>query len=286
MVERTIQAIDGTTLHTRVWSASAPRARVVIVHGFGEHAGRYADIATFLADSGVSVIAYDQRGHGRSGGRRGHIRRWTEYRADLRSVLEVATDGEPIPLFLYGHSLGGTVVLEYTAAGLDAPRGDFAFPRGDFAFPRAVIASAPALGTPGISPLLLTISRALSAVWPGLSLDTKLDATAISRDRAIIDGYRADPLVHSIGSTRLGTELSAAQNAVFAAAPVFPVPLLLTYGSADRLAPREPIERLARAAGCQDKNLRVFDGAYHELHNDIIRDEVYALYRDWILDRV
>ena len=279
MIEYTLPGFGDTPLFTRVWDAASPRAVLVVAHGFGEHSGRYAELASFLADSGVTVVAHDLRGHGRSGGRRGHVGRWAEYRSDLRAVIDSATEGDPLPLFLYGHSVGGTVVLEYTVAAAKDPR-------ADFALPRAVIASAPALGTPGISPALIAISRALSAVWPGLSLDTKLDATAISRDAAVVDAYRGDPLVHSMGSTRLGTELSAAQSAIFAGASSFPVPLLVTYGSADRLAPREPIERLVALAGTEDKELRVFDGGYHELHNDTIRDEVYRLYRDWILNRV
>ena len=150
-----------------------PRAVVAIVHGFGEHSGRYGNVVNYLVPRGFAVAAYDLRGHGRSQGPRGLILSWDEYRDDTRLFLEsVRPDSPGAPVFLYGHSLGGLIALDYV---LHMPEGL-----------RGVIASGPVLGPPGVSPFLLMLARVLTVVTPRLSLDSGLDATALSRDPAVV----------------------------------------------------------------------------------------------------
>lgn len=264
---------DGINLHAEYRCGDGPRAGLVVAHGIGEHSGRYAELAETLAASGLAVLTYDHRGHGSSPGQRAFVRSWDEYDSDLAlAVSEVRRRAPDLPLFLFGHSLGGAMVLHYLVRPYERPAG--------------VIASAPALGTPGVSPVLLLLARIMSRLIPRFSMDTGLDDENLSRDPSVIETYRADPLVHGKGTARLATELTRAQNDIFAGIGVIDVPLLLAYGDADRIAPREPIERLLSASGSIDKRLEVFRGGYHELHLDLEREQVLALYADWIADRI
>ena len=249
--------------------AAGPSAALLIIHGFGEHGARYAEMASHMNECGISVMTYDLRGHGRSEGRRGAVLDWTEYREDARSAAEVLSRHCPaLPTFILGHSMGGTIALDYIQETERTPVG--------------AIISAPILGRPGISRLLMAIARMLSAVAPRLPLSAGLDSNALSRIPDECRKYREDPLVHDTGCARLSTELQAVQKRIFDRAATTNAPLLLTYGSADRVAPREPIEEFFRAVGSKDKQLRIFEDAFHEVHNDTIRDEVHRLYSDWI----
>jgi alpha-beta hydrolase superfamily lysophospholipase len=222
-----------------------------------------------MREHGISVMAFDLRGHGLSEGKRGLVLSWKEFREDVRAAAaEMSRRNPTLPLFILGHSLGGAIVLDYIQDAEIKPRG-------------AVI-SAPALGTPGISPLLLAVAGMLSAVAPRLVFSTGLDSDAISSIPEECQKYRDDPLVHGKACVRLSTELKAAQNRIFERAASMITPLLLTHGSADRIAPLEPVEEFFRAAGSGDKTLKVIEGAFHEIHNDTTREEVYRLYSGWI----
>lgn len=268
-----LQSADGMRLHAEYRAGDQPRASVVVAHGIGEHSGRYAGLADALSAAGFAVMIYDHRGHGRSDGQRAFIRSWDEYDSDLAlAVAEARRRAPDVPFFLLGHSLGGAMVLDYLV--------------GEYEKPAGVIASAPALGTPGVSPVLLLLARIMSRIAPRFSMDTGLDDENLSRDRTVVEAYREDPLVHGKGTARLATELTRAQRRIFAGIGAVDVPLLLTYGDADRIAPREPIERLLSASGSSDKRLEVFRGGYHELHLDLQRDDVLALYAGWMEARI
>jgi alpha-beta hydrolase superfamily lysophospholipase len=157
---------------------------------------------------------------------------------------------------------------------------------GEYEKPAGVIASAPALGTPGVSPAVLFLARLMSRIVPRFSMDTGLETQNLSRDASVIEAYQSDPLVHGKGTARLATELTRAQQRIFDRIGTSDVPILLAYGDSDRIAPRAPIERLLAEAGTDDKRLEVFAGGFHEPHWDLQREEVFALYADWILERV
>ena len=273
MEELSFEGHLGVRLYGRKWEAVAPGACLVIVHGFGEHSGRYSEFAEYFCSKGINVVAFDWCGHGLSGGKRGFILRWEDLWDDLNSALELVAGLYPvIPIFLFGHSMGGTIVLDYVQSGGFSPRG--------------MLISAPALGTPGISKFVLTVSKALTLLTPKLRVKVGLDSDAISRDSLVCQKYREDPLVHDKACVGFGSELAAAQKRIFSRAATVASPILLCYGAADRLAPRKPIEDFHAQIGSDDRQLLIFDDAYHELHNDIIREEVYRLYSDWILERV
>ncbi|MGQ9629309.1 MAG: lysophospholipase [bacterium] len=269
--EGTFRGAGGLDLYYQFWRPEGGECRAVlaIVHGFGEHSGRYTSVVNYLAPRGFAIYGFDNRGHGRSPGQRGYINSWSEYREDVRAFLRMVREQEPgQPLFLMGHSIGGLIALE---CALHHPEGL-----------RGVIASGPTLGRVGISPFLLILSRILSWVWPRFTMDTKLDSSAISRDPAVVKAYREDPLVHGKGTARLGTEMTAAVDWTQAHAADLQVPLLILHGEADRLAPPEASLAFFEKVTFPDKERYEYKGGYHEPHNDINREQVLADLLQWL----
>ena len=268
--EGKFKGMGGIELFYQRWQpAGDPRATVAIVHGFGEHSGRYMNVVNCLAPAGYAVYGFDHRGHGRSPGQRGHIMAWTEYREDVRAFLKIAAEQEPKrPLFLMGHSLGGLIVLEYVLRYPDGLQG--------------VIASSPLLAQPGVSPILIMLARLLSRIYPNFSLKTGLDASGISRAAIVVKTYVDDPLVHSLATPRLSTEISAAQAWSLAHAAELKLPLLMILGSADRLAPPDGGRKFFSQVTFTDKELHEYKDAFHECHNDIIYQEVVADLKRWL----
>jgi alpha-beta hydrolase superfamily lysophospholipase len=269
--------VGGLELFARRWAPDdTPRAAVCVVHGFGEHSGRYAGVVGPLTAAGYAVHGFDLRGHGRSEGRRGHIAAWSEYRDDVGLYLDhVQTQEAPgTRLFLYGHSLGGAIVLE---SGLRRGAG----------LP-GVIASSPALRPAGVrSPVLESLASAVSRVWPTASLGMPLEDEALSRDPALVAATRADTLSHRRISARSTVESIHALAWTEAHAGMWRLPLLLFHGTADRIAdPAGTIAfaETARAGGATDVELHLYEGSYHETHNDLDAPSVAADVVTW-LDR-
>ncbi len=261
-------------LFARLWEAEKPaRALVIITHGHGEHCGRYAHIAEALSDRGFTVGSLDMRGHGHSGGHRGFIRHWGQFRADIEILMDhMEGQFSGLPCFLYGHSLGGTVCLDYAARKPEGIKG--------------VIASAPALGKPNIPSYLFAISKILSRVYPSFSLATQLDQTALSRDPEVVRAYREDPLVHDRGTARLGTELLSTAVWIQANAANFLLPLLVIHGENDRLVDLTDSRRFFEHVGSTDKTLMVLPGGFHEPHNDLDKAKVIDAIGGWIENRL
>jgi alpha-beta hydrolase superfamily lysophospholipase len=268
--ESTFPGSGGLELYCQDWIPSGtPRGAVAIVHGFGDHSGRYANVVNCLVPAGYAVYGFDLRGNGRSPGQRGYINDWSEYREDVEAFLQTVRAAQPnAPLFLYGHSMGGLIALEYV---LHRPQGL-----------RAVIASSPLLMQPGISPALILLGRILSRVAPRFSLNTGLPADSISRDPAVVEAYRTDPLVHSLGTPRLSTELAAAQQWSLAHAAELSLPLLMILGSADRLSPPQGGRQFFASVTSAEKQLLEYKDAYHECHNDIIYEQAVADVKAWL----
>lgn len=267
--EGELVAADGLRLHARRWEPEQPaKAVVCLVHGLGEHSGRYPHVAARLCDAGYAVSAIDLRGHGRSGGTRGHAPIGLVH-GDVDLLL--ADAGQRYagrPRFLYGHSLGGLIVLSYVLKR-----------RPDLA---GVVASAPALRSPVLEQRLkMSLARLLGSVAPSVVMPSGLDDSGISRDPAVVAAYRADPLVHDKASLALGRD-----GAVFAAwtlehAGEFPLPLLLLHGTADPLIYLAGSEEFARKAP-GDVTLKRYEGLYHEVHNEPEQAEVLADVVGWL----
>ncbi len=260
----------GLELYAQLWEPDGHAvALVVITHGHGEHSGRYAHVAKALAARGFATVGLDLRGHGKSGGARGFIRDWSEYRVDLeRLIEEISPRFGEIPMFLYGHSVGGTISLDYVL-------------RDSYKF-RGLIASAPSLGQPNIPAILFTLSKILSRIIPGFSLATQLDQSSLSRDPEVVRAYREDPLVHSVGTARLGTELMRTTDYVNEHAADLKIPILLIHGTKDRLLNPADSHAFFDKVKLEDKTFLEMPEGFHEPHNDLDKDVVLKRVGDWI----
>lgn len=246
---------------------------VVLVHGYGEHVGRYGAFASWLAGRGFRVAAFDLRGHGESPGRRGHISSFGEYLEDLDAFLgHIQREVPSRRTYLLGHSLGGLIVIRYLER-----------------HPRAVggaILSAPALGfslpIPGWKRAL---ARIASALVPWLSLPSGIDPAALSRDPAVVEACRRDPLVHRVATARWFTEALRAQRDALREAAGIRVPLLLMYGTADRLVSQEAIRCFFAACGSPRKELLALAGFCHEVLNEVGKEEAWGAVLGWLGER-
>ncbi len=269
----TVHGAGDVELFAQCWlPASSPHGLVVLVHGFGERSDRYRHLVDALIDGGYAVYGFDHRGHGRSPGKRGHTDRFSDFIEDVQRVVSRSKIDYPdLPLFLFGHSVGGLVALHYA---LLHPQGL-----------AGVIASAPLLAKPNISPLVLTIAGLLSRFAPTFALDTRLDPSTISRDPAEVQRYQSDPLVHSKTSARAGAEGMAALEWVQAHAGELRVPLLLYHGTGDRLVPLEGSRSFFANAGSADKTFHELPGVFHESHNDLEREALFQIIVAWLDER-
>ena len=245
------------------------RAVVVIVPGFSDHCGRYDSLVETLIRHGMAVYSYDLRGHGRSPGQRGHIEQFDDYRQDTHTFIQFVSARHPaLPLFLFGHSLGGLIALDQ---GLHNPVGL-----------SGVISSAPLLGNPPVAPIKAVAGRIFSKVWPSFSMPVGLDETSISRDPATVQAYRDDPLVHGLGTARLATEIEETVAETQANAYRFQPPLLIYFGSNDRLINPQDSQRFYNNVRSTDKEIIIYEGGYHECHNDIHNERVGIEVAQWI----
>jgi len=260
---------DGMPLVGRCWEPTGePRAVVCLVHGLGEHCGRYAHVAAALNDAGYAVLACDQRGHGRSGGKRGFTPSYEALMNDIGLLLGQAEQRFPgKPRFLYGHSLGGNEVINYALRR-----------RPDLA---GVVSASPGLRTAFKPPALqLATGRLMNRLWPAFTMSNGLELAALSRDPAVIAAYQADPLVHDRLSARLGMGLLESGEWAIAHAAEFPLPLLLMHGTADRLTSHQASQQFAaKAPTC---TLKLWEGLYHETHNEPEKGEVIGFVVGWL----
>jgi alpha-beta hydrolase superfamily lysophospholipase len=268
--ETTLTGAQQMQIYVQSWVPDAPvRGMVALVHGFGEHSSRYNYLADALTGHGYAVFALDHRGHGRSPGRRGHVERWDDYLGDVGALLQMARLAEPaLPLFLFGHSLGGLIVLSYAIQHGEGLSG--------------VIASAPLLAPAKVSPVLVYAARILSSIKPDFGMDTGVDASTISRDPAEVQRYANDPLVHSQATARFGTEVEKAQAWTQAHAGELRVPVLIYHGDADPLVPIAGSRTFFANLTVADKQLIEWPGGYHESHNDLDRKAVFVALLAWL----
>ena len=281
MAEEWLRAEDDTRLFHRWWLPSEePRAALAIAHGVGEHGGRYTPFAELLTARDVAVHVADLRGHGRSDGTRVHVDRWGLYKSDLAAFLgAVGTARDGCPVFLFGHSLGALIALDYA---LDLERSPV-----DGTGPVGLISSSTAIDPRGVAkPHLVAIARLLSRVAPRMSLDLGIDPEALSRDPAVAQAYREDPLVYRRATVRWGTEVLAATASIRRRAGHLRLPLLVCHGTADRLTSPDGSRWLAEAVSSADVELKLFQGAYHEPHNDLCAGDVAEHIVAWMGARV
>jgi len=269
--EGIFQGMGDLELYYQGWRPNGQaRGVLTVVHGVGEHSGRYLNIVNRLTGCGYVVYGFDQRGHGRSPGQRGHINSWGEYRGDLDAFLKVIGKLEPnLPLFLLGHSMGALVVLDYLLCQPAALRG-------------AIVSGAP-IEPAGVSKAYLVIlAHFLSRVWPRFPLHLGLDTSALSRNPTVVKAYETDPLVHGAATPRWGTESLATIERVKAHATEVNAPVLFIHGGADRLNSPHGSRTIFEKVNLSDKELKVYPGGYHEPHNDIDYEQVANDIEQWL----
>ncbi|HEV2130411.1 MAG TPA: alpha/beta hydrolase [Longimicrobiaceae bacterium] len=258
-------------LFYQAWEAAQPSSALLLIHGQGEHSGRYAALAADLVPQGISVYAMDQRGHGRSEGRRGHARRFGELLEDVdrfRALIAAQLTAQ-LPLFLLGHSFGGLVALRYVQEQPDAPL-------------RGAILSSPLLGLGFAPPAWKTaLARVLTRLLPMLRFANEVNAAHISRDADVVVRYREDPLVHSWVTPRMYTEILAAMRQTLEQRDRLRLPLLFLVAGDDRIVAAQTTAEFARGLG-GEVELRVFEGFYHECLNEPERHRVVREIVGWI----
>ena len=267
---------DRLWLHLRRWPAPRkPRGVIVLVHGLGEHLGRYVILAQFLNQLGWHVMGCDQRGHGVSEGKRGLIARTDNLLADLAPVIDQAREEYPGPLVLLGHSMGGAIAARFVAEALE-PVPALWSRRVD-----ALVLSSPALD-PGMSLMQRLLLATLGRMAPALSLNNGLKTGWISRERAVVRAYERDRLVHDRISPRLARFIVEAGRHVQARAARWTVPTLLMWAGADRCVAPRGSAAFAQAAPAHVVQTQEYPALYHEIFNEPERIEVLARLASWL----
>ena len=272
-VETRFEAAEGRRLFRRAWLPRDPIGVLVVVHGFGEHSGRYEALARYFAQRGFAVHAYDHVGHGQSEGRRGHVDRFDWFHDDLERFIAFARAEHPgLPLVLLGHSMGGLIVASFAA--MRSPDADLLVTSG----------AALAVGK-GVSTFKLALARLLRSVWPTLAIEAGLDVQGLSRDPEVIRLYEADPLVHGKASVAFGAAMSEVTAEVLGRAGDVRLPMLLLHGEDDPLCEAEGSRRFFAALPDPEASgsaLRVYPGLRHEIFNEPEREQIYADVLEWV----
>jgi acylglycerol lipase len=265
------QMADGTQLRTLHWAVvGEPWAVAEVVHGLGEHGGRYVTVAAALTAAGLDVWSYDHRGNGGSGGRRGWVDEWPILHDDLGARMAALRELRPeLPLVLYAHSLGGLIATGYVLSGQDRP------------LPDALVLSAPGFED-NLPPWKHKVAPVLASVVPKMKMANGVPAGAVSRDPAIDAASLADPLCSSTSTVKFGALGFAEQERVQAAIAgidAMPVPTYVLHGSADPLVPPSASARLE---GKGNVTRRVHEGLRHECHHEPEQEEVLAGVVAWL----
>ncbi len=266
-------ARDGVRLYwqtVRPDDPAAAPAHVAVVHGYAEHVGRHVEVTTALCKAGYVVHLIDVRGHGQSGGPRAFVEKFDDYLADLDLFLARVRDAaKGKPVFLMGHSNGGLIVSRYILDKPDAVRG--------------VILSSPYLRLKlAVSPLKVMAGRLVNRLLPSLPMKNELKPEQLTRDVAIQEATRNDPLYQQIATPRWFVESGLAQQTVLRRASEFVTPILVLVGSADPIADPAAGRQFFDAATARDKTFKQYDGLLHEIFHEPERDRVFAEVIAWI----
>ena len=262
---------DGEKIFSQKWLPDGPvRAVIIIVHGLGEHIGRYNHVAKFFNQNQISVYGFDHRGHGKSTGKRGHIGSNQLFMSDIESMISLAREDYPdLPIFLYGHSLGGNMVLYYSLFKQPAIKG--------------VIATSPGLGTgEPIPPVKLFAANVLKTILPSMTMNNGLDVNNLSHNPQVIKDYQEDPLVHPMISAKLAMLMFSNGDWIIENASKFNLLLLLLQGGKDHIVNLDKTKQFASKVPDSLITFKIFPELYHELHNEYEQDQVLNFILDWI----
>jgi len=270
-----LTAIDGNNVIVQDWPlepAVKMRGVVIVVHGLGEHAGRYDHVAQQLNAWGFAVRGYDQCGHGESGGARGSLPSDTRLLDDLADMVDSTRARIPkgMPLIVLGHSMGGLVAGRFVSLGLRKVDG--------------LVMSSPALDA-GMNAFQKFLVSVLPKIAPDLRVGNGVKPQFISHDPAVVAAYKSDPLVHDRISARLARFIADEGPKTLASAPQWTVPTLLLYAGDDRLLNPEGSRAFAKLAPQDVVTSQCFDALYHEIFNELDAKPVFAALKRWLDQR-
>lgn len=251
-----------------------PRAHLALVHGYAEHIGRYAHVIDHFAGLGYAVHGFDVRGHGKSEGRRGHVRHFDDYMDDLARYLErvkIAASGKKV--MLLGHSHGGLLAASYA---LTQPT--------DVA---GMVLTSPFFGLAFKPPAVkVAAAKVIGKLLPGLHMGNEIKSEQLTRDAQFVEAHRADKLVFNVTTPGWFVTAMAAQARLLAEAGRITLPLGVFAGGNDPIADVKMAQAFHDRAGSRDKSFKVYEGALHEVLNETNRDEVFRDIAGWIEKRI
>ena len=269
-----IRAQDGTSIYWKGWVPdNSPKAIVHVIHGYAEHIDRYGNVVNELLPAGYAVFGTDHRGHGKSQGKRGHVKSFQEFIDDEKQfrhdVIRARFPG--IPYFVLGHSMGSLIAMNYVEQNAEDVKG-------------LVLSGTGSQPGTDIPKILLTLTKILSKILPAVHVKSPLPPEFISRDMAVVKAYIDDPLVYNVITPRLAHEMNryvviGAQNAF-----KIKIPVLIQLGSRDTAFSGQ--KELFEMIGAKDKTFKQYEGLKHEVYNELVADRVKVLadLRSW-LDR-
>jgi acylglycerol lipase len=264
---------QGIVLFRRSWLPPEPERVLAVVHGFAEHSGRYETLGAWFAGRGCAVHGYEQRGHGRSHGRRRHVAHFDEYLDDLDLFLAaVASEHPALPLFLVGHSMGGLIAAAHACERPSRMAG--------------VVLSGPALRLPdGFSSGRRRALRVLRRIAPRLTIRSGIDPQGLSRDPEVVRRYLEDPLIDTRMTVSHAAALLGAVERTAGSASRVTRPMLLLHGGDDPICPPEGSRAFYDALRSPGSALRVYPMLRHEIFNEPERETVYQDLLDWLRER-
>ena len=270
-MEGTFKSIRNLSIHYQAWLPDGEvKAVLLLVHGIGEYCGRYTNMVNEFVPLGYAIYGLDHIGHGKSEGEREMVETFDDYLEPIRTYYKMVQEWQPgKPIFLFGHSLGGLIALDYL---LDH--------QADF---RGAIISAPAIKIPStISPMTITMGKLLSAIAPSAGV-LALDISGLSHDPAVVKAYAEDPLVfHKKTPARLAAEMLKAMTKVTENIGKISLPFIVLQGSQDSIVDPGGASMLYEQAGSTDKTIKVYEGFYHEIHNEPERDREFKDLETWL----
>lgn len=269
--ESKVNGHDGLQLYYCKNEVENPKAQLLILHGYTEHCRRYDQVAEEAMSIGFNVIRYDHRGYGRSEGKRAYVHSFQEYIDDLKIIIAQHID-EDLPLFIAGWSMGGLILTSYIIE------------EGDQNIAGALFFSSALKISEDISPFLQKISGVLSILVPWLKT-IKLESDFLSRDSQVIQDYLNDPLVYKKGTyARTGGEMLKYTKLIQDKFNKISCPILVLHGTGDKLTDYRGSMKLFENASSEDKELKLFEGWYHELCNEPEKEKVFKIMKEWMSD--
>ncbi len=265
---------DGLIIKGRHWPVPAARGVVNLLHGFGEHSGRYEHVAEAFNKEGLAVVAYDRRGHGGSEGKRGHTPGFSYLLEEIDLLLQHSREWYPEEAhILYGHSQGATLALHYA---IHEASEELA----------AVVATSPWIRLAiKANPLKIRLGKLFRKVLPAMAMSNELDPVLLSRDPAVVQVYKNDPLVHDRITPGTGIDMLAYSKELDEFTGTFPLPLLLVHGTADGVTDFEATKSFSeRVQG--DITFKAWEGLFHETHNEPEQEKTIGFLIGWILEKI